>query len=132
MSNMTVLDSLKEERYSRVGGQMLPINTEDNTFTLSEKSSSSPLHSPVNPYVLFDDPIYATTAMTNKPEKPIKPEKPVKPAKTSTLERAKRHHLEKSGSLEKLLDDDDSPQEVHTRYVGFVCTTVKMSVLQMQ
>ena len=126
MSNMTVLDSLKEERYSRVGGQMLSINTEDNTFDLSEKSSSSPLHSPVNPYVLFDDPIYATTAMTNKPEKPVKP------AKTSTLERAKRHHLEKSSSLEKLLDeDDDSPQEVHTRYVAFVCTTVKMSVLQM-
>lgn len=112
MSNMTILDSLKEERYSRVGSQMLPINTEDNTYTLSEKSSSSPLHSPTNPYVLFDDPIYATTSMTNKPEKPVKP------AKISTLERAKRHQLQKSGSLEKLLDDDDdSPQVVTKRYV---------------
>ena len=110
---MTVLDSLEEDRYSRVGRQMLPINTEDSTFDLSEKTSSSPLHSPMNPYVLFDDPIYATTAMTNIPEKPVKP------AKTSTLERAKRHLLQKSGSLEKLLDnDDDSPQEVPTRYVA--------------
>lgn len=116
MSNMTVLDSLEEDRYSRVGRQMLPLNTEDSKFDLSEKSSSSPLHSPMNPYVLFDDPIYATTAMTNKPEKPVKP------AKTSTLERAKRHHLEKSGSLEKLLDnDDDSPQEVPTRYDVAIC-----------
>ena len=49
-----------EERYSRVGGLMLPL-ADTTTYVIADKDPDNPSGSPTNPYVgYFDDPLYET------------------------------------------------------------------------
>lgn len=110
----TSMSSVDEDRYSRGPGLMIPIN--DSSLSMEKAHPTSPLHSPVNPYTLFDDPVYA------KP-------KSRKSVKKSTLERAKQHHLQKSGSLEKLLDDEEEGLPQFNKSVLDMCSVIYIIVL---
>ncbi len=56
-----------DDRYSRIGGLMLPL-ADKTTYIIAEKDQSS--CSPTNPYVgYFDDPIYTSNTNTAKPKR---------------------------------------------------------------
>ena len=56
-------EEFEEDTYSRAGGLMLPVGGNDNTYVIPDKEPRSP-RSPVNPYLLFDDPVYTTRYRT--------------------------------------------------------------------
>lgn len=78
---------------------------EENIYSINtEFTSEEPVeHKSVNPYSLFYDPTYATVNKATPT---------ASSTKQSTFERAKKRHLEKSSSLEKLLDDDEGSKYV--------------------